>query len=825
MKKATIGTPVHFRFLIAAVLLPAIAFSQHTLSGNVASESSGEKISGAVVSVDNSFATAVTDPNGNFMLTNFKNDHVKIHVTHLSYESYEAEFTLSEEPVTIRLKQRIILADEITILATRAGDKSAIAYTTVAKNELEKQNLGQDLPYLLSLTPSVVVTSDAGTGVGYTGIRIRGSDATRVNTTINGIPLNGPEDHIVYWVDLPDFASSVDNIQIQRGIGTSTNGAGAFGGSVNIQSSKLSAEPFASVNSSSGSFNTYKNTVQFGTGLLQNKFAFEGRLSKITSNGYIDRASSNLKSFYLSGGYYGSKSSLRLIIFSGKEKTYQAWYGVPEEKLNGSKDDLLTHYYNNLGYLYITPADSINLFNSKNRTYNYYTYDNQTDNYQQDYYQLHYSHAAGEHLNLNLALHYTKGKGYYEEFKPQEKFYKYGLKDVAIGNDTITTTDLIRQKWLDNDFYGITFSGNYEKNNFQLTAGGAYNTFDGDHYGTIVWSAYANNSSINHQYYFDNAFKHDFTVFGKLIYEINAKTSLICDLQYRTVIYSFVGIGNDLNALRQHIGLSFFNPKAGITYAINTSNKLYASIASGHKEPVRDDYTGYTPGNRPKPEEMIDAEAGYKFIRNKIWTGMNLYYMNYKNQLILTGKINDVGEYQRQNADKSYRRGVELELGYAPSSKIKISGNITFSQNKIETYYAYADDYDNGGQHADTIRHGNIAFSPEITSAGTIAYSPVKNLSLDFIARYVSKQYLDNTSNEKRILKAYLVNDIRLNYILKISHLKEFRITFCVNNIFNKLYESNGYTYSYQSGGKLITQNYYYPQAGINWLGGISLKF
>ncbi|MCX6290971.1 MAG: TonB-dependent receptor, partial [Bacteroidetes bacterium] len=516
-------------------------FSQGSLTGIISDETSGEKIRGAVVSIEHTFLKAITDANGNFTIANVKNGPMKLHVTHLAYQDYSEEIKSAGSPLAIRLKEKTVMADEVNVVATRAGGKSAIAYTNLEKEEIEKQNLGQDLPYLLNMTPSVVVTSDAGTGVGYTGIRIRGSDATRVNVTINGIPVNDAEGHLVYWVDLPDFASSVDNIQIQRGIGTSTNGAGAFGGSVNIQSTKLSAEPFASVNSSFGSFNTMKNTVQFGTGLLNKTFAMEGRFSKITSDGYIDRATSDLKSFYLSGGYYGNKSSLRMILFSGKEKTYQAWYGVPQEKLNGNTDSLMNHYYNNLGYVYFTPQDSLNLFNSNNRTYNLYTYPNQTDNYQQDYYQLLYSRSVNANWNLNAALHYTKGKGYYEEYEHAQSLAAYHLDTMFINNDTVVTTNLVRQRWLDNDFYGFTFSTNYTKTKMRFSLGGAGNRYHGKHYDEVTWMEKNPGTPFPYRYADNDATKNDFTVFAKLNYEITSRLEAYGDVQYRTITYEFPG--------------------------------------------------------------------------------------------------------------------------------------------------------------------------------------------------------------------------------------------------------------------------------------------
>ena len=807
---------------------PAVSFSQDKLSGRVVNAISGEKIQGASVAIENSFVKTITDVNGNFSFPLQQKENTVVHVTHISYRDTSIVVKQGEHSIEIRMLPGTILADEVNIVATRAGDQSAMAFTNLKKEEIEKQNLGQDLPYLLNLTPSVVVTSDAGAGVGYTGIRIRGSDATRVNVTINGIPVNDAEGLLVYWVDLPDFASSVDNIQIQRGIGTSTNGAGAFGGSVNIQTSKLSTEPFALMNSSYGSFRTMKNTVQFGTGLLNTKFALEGRLSKITSDGYIDRATSDLKSFYLSGGYYGKKSSLRLIVFSGKEKTYQAWYGVPQEKLNGNPDSLLNHYYNNLGYLYVTPKDSVNLFNANNRTYNYYSYNNQTDNYQQDYYQLHYSYELNSNFNLNTALHYTKGKGYYEEYKPQQNFSDYHLDTLFIGSDTIASTDLIRQRWLDNDFYGFTFSGNYEKNALQITVGGAANRYMGRHYDEIIWAKYASNKGINDVYRDNDATKDDVNFFAKTNYKMNASLNLFGDIQFRTVQYSFLGLDDAFNHAQQQVEVNFFNPKVGLNYRLNASSRIYGSVAIGHKEPVREDYTGFVALNRPKPEEMTDVETGYSLAQNKFRAAVNFYYMTYKNQLVLTGRINDVGEYPRQNVDQSRRAGMEIEFDWNILKNLKLTSNLTISENKIESLSEYVDSSDDVAYYPQAVvthKNTDISFSPDVIGAAVIAYSPIKNFTLELVSKYVGKQFLDNTSNKNRMLDAYYLNDVRLNYRIATKLFKEVSLKFAVYNLLDKKYQSNGYSYSYYYDGMLYTQNYYYPQAGRNWLAGVSIKF
>ncbi|MCX6274943.1 MAG: TonB-dependent receptor [Bacteroidetes bacterium] len=799
--------------LLSAALLLFACNCLAQLSGKVIEASTKEKIPGAVVSVEGTFLVAATDADGNFSFPQLTGKPVRMHISHIGFENKVIEMPLPNVQAEIFLVAKTYLSDEVMVTATRAADKSPTAFSALNKTDLEKNNMGQDMPFLLNMTPSAVVTSDAGAGVGYTGIRIRGSDPTRVNVTINGIPINDAEENGLYWVDLPDFASSVDNIQIQRGIGTSTNGAGAFGGSVNILSSTLSHDPFATISESYGSFNTWKNTLNFGTGLLKNKIAVEGRLSKINSDGYVDRATSDLKSFFLSGGYYGSKSTLRAIVFSGKEKTYQSWYGIPEDSLKIPEDSLKTNRnYNPAGEYY-----------DANGGIHYY--DNQTDNYRQDYYQLHYSFAATEHLMLNAALHYTKGIGYYEEYQGAQLFSDYKLEDVIIGTDTITSTDLIRQKWLDNDFYGFTFSSIYETEKLQFTFGGAGNRYTGRHFDQIIWAQFSSNGAKDFVYNDNDATKNDFNVFAKAIYSLNPRLHFFTDIQYRMVNYSFLGFDESLRQGQQEAKHNFFNPKAGITFELDRKNIVYGSIAIGNKEPIRKDYTESSSASRPKSEQMTDIEAGYKFSGDRIRLGANFYLMNYKDQLILTGQINDVGEYTRMNVPESSRMGVEIEAGWSLLKSLSVNGNLTMSQNKIKKFNEYVDDYDAGGQQVIAHRNTDIAFSPSVISAGTISWLPVKNLSIDLTTKYVGRQYLDNTSDETRKLDAYLLNDFLLQYHFSFSFCKEITLRFAVYNLFDQIYESNGYTYGYVSGGSLVQENFYYPQAGRSWMGGVAVKF
>lgn len=775
-------------------MLPA--WAQLTISGTV-SDADGGPLPGAAVVLINTYKGTFTDASGAFQLTNLKSAPVVLQISMLGYGTKNQTFNPNQNAsLTIKLSKTAVAVDEVVVSATRANQKSAIAYTDVTRRDLNKLNLGQDIPQLLNFTPSIVTTSDAGAGVGYTGIRIRGSDATRVNVTLNGIPYNDAESQGTFFVNMPDFASSVSTIQIQRGVGTSTNGAGAFGASVNIQTNKLEEKPYAEVNLSGGSFGTRKANVLAGTGLLNNHFVLDARLSTIHSDGYIDRASSDLKSFYLSGGYYTKKSFFRLNMFSGQEKTYQAWNGVPEQ------------------------------FLKTNRTYNSFTYDNQTDNYQQDNYQLITSHELTKNWRANLSFFYTKGKGYYEEYKADDPFSKYGLPNVVIGDSTIKQTDLIRRLWLDNDFYGTVFSFDY--NSFgKLTAniGGGWNQYKGIHYGEIIWSRVSGNSNIRDRYYQDDATKRDFNLFAKAFYQFTPKLNGFVDAQIRTINYSFLGYNSQLQNVQQDAKLTFFNPKAGLTYTINDRSTVYASVGVGQREPNRNDYTQSTPESRSKAEKLIDYEAGYKVQNEKLAFTANAYFMNYKNQLVLSGQLNDVGAYNRVNIPSSYRAGIELEAGARLAKQLRWNVNATFSQNKVKNFTEYLDNLDNGQQETRQYRETDISFSPNVIAGSQLLFTPAKGLELALLSKYVGKQYMDNTANESRKLNPYFTNDIRVIYSLKPKFAQEIAFTLLFNNVLNELYESNGFTVSYIAEGKVTADNGYYPQAGRNFLAGVRVRF
>jgi iron complex outermembrane receptor protein len=678
-----------------------------------------------------------------------------------------------------------------------------MAYSNMSAEEVGKSNLGQDMPMLLNFTPSVVTTSDAGAGIGYTGIRIRGSDATRVNVTVNGIPINDSESQGVFWVNMPDFASSVNSVQIQRGVGTSTNGAGAFGGSVNMQTNTFESKAYGEVHASGGSFGTLKTTIKGGSGLLGGKFTLDGRLSRIVSDGYIDRASSNLQSAYLSAGYFGAKSFVRLNYFVGKEKTYQSWYGTPESRITGSTSAMQDYIDRN----YLSLADADNLLKS-GRTYNYYTYANQTDNYTQDHLQLMTNHRLAEAWNLDLNAHYTYGRGYYEEFKPDAAMTNY------VVTSSIVAAHVIRRKWLDNDFYGSTFALNYTgSQKIKFTFGGAWNRYVGRHFGVLV------DPLPGIEWYRSRSQKTDLTLYAKANIVLSDHWNGYVDVQYRTVGHLMQGTADKFLVLANDKSYSFFNPKFGLTHQISDQSKIFASVSAGAKEPSRQDFID-NPTTAPKSEYLQDYEVGYQRNGSKYGFQLNGYFMDYQDQLVLTGAVNSVGEAIRTNAASSYRLGVEASLNYQISKHLLWNGNVTLSQNRIQNFKERLTDYDTYGQIV--INHGNtdIAYSPAVIAGNTITYS-VGAFEASLLSKYVGKQYLDNTSNEARLIKAYATQDIRLKFTMK----KGPAFTLLLNNVLNELYSSNGYTYSYRNAGATTTENFYYPQAGFNFLLGASIRF
>lgn len=790
-------------FGLVLSLAAVSVWAQNSLSGRVVDAQSGEPLIGASVWIENLGKGAATDEIGKFIISKLPDGEVEFRISYLGFETIRRLVTLPlSGDLELRLERKDFLTEEFIVSSTRASGITPTTFTNVDRSEIAKRNLGQDIPILLNFTPSVVSFSDAGAGIGYTGLRIRGSDQTRINVTVNGIPMNDAESHGVFWVNMPDFASSVENVQIQRGVGTSTNGAAAFGASLNFQTDTRQDEAYAQVENGFGSFNTFRHMVKAGTGLLNNRFAVDARLSKITSDGYVDRAFSDLNSWFVSGGYYGENSVIKLIVFSGKEQTFQSWNGLPESLL---KTD---------------------------RRANVYTYDNETDNYQQDHYQLIYTGKAGSNWKTNLALHYTYGRGYYEQFRPNDPLSLYGLPNVLIGNEVISSTDIIRRRWLDNDFYGFVGSVNYISTDGKLDVilGGGANRYDGDHFGEIIWARVAGATNIRDRYYDNNAIKDDRNIYAKATYEIKPGLNLFGDLQVRGINYSFRGINDDLRIVDGQEDFAFFNPKFGFSYE-KGSQTWYASYAVANREPTRRDFTDNPITEVPRAEKLNNIEAGVRAKAGRLSYNANFYFMDYTDQLILTGQINDVGAYIRENVAASYRAGIELDGTFQLSNAWIFGGNIAFSQNKIKEFTEYIDDYSVSDfrQEVITYRNTDIAFSPNVVGSAIIEFKPSKHLSLNWLSKYVGRQFLDNTANEGRALDAFFTNDLRISYAAQPRFFKGLELNLLINNIFNELYEPNGYTFSYfvpaNTGRELVTENFYFPQAGTNFLLGLSLKF
>ncbi|WP_293928455.1 TonB-dependent receptor [Sphingobacterium sp. UBA6320] len=802
--------------LISTVVLVGITLSvsaQHQLSIKVLDISTKKTLQGAsIILSDRVSKHSKSDQNGIAKFSDLSTGKYELMVSYLGFSTEKKQINLLDnQSFEIYLEPSKIKTEEVIVQATRAKNNSSTTYKNLSKEDIAKNNFGQDIPYLLDQTPSVVIGSDAGAGIGYTSMKIRGSDNARINVTLNGIPLNDAESMGSFFVNLPDFASSTESIQIQRGIGTSTNGAGSFGASLNIQSNTLEKDAYVELNNSYGSYNSWKNTLKIGSGLLNNKFAFNVRLSRILSDGYIDRASADLKSFYVDGGYYSDKQILKAIVFSGKEKTYQSWYGTPEPRLNNDIAGMQDYAIND-GY---TEAETQNLLNS-GRTYNKYLYKNQTDNYTQTHHQLHYSNFINDKLTFNAALHYTRGAGYYEEYRPEDAFSKYNLPPVIIGTDTITKTDLVRRRWLDNHFYGATYSFNYNPSqSIKLTWGGAVNQYKGDHYGEVIWAKYASTSNLGDKYYLNDATKNDISTFLKADFALD-NWLLFADVQYRNIFYKVRGDDDKIKGMNFERTFNFLNPKVGFTYLINEQANLYASYAYASKEPVRNDFVDVK-GNNPKPEKMQDIELGYRFRNDAFNIGTNFYGMFYKDQLIPTGALNDVGSALRMNIPDSYRIGLEFDAAWKISNQFEWKATAGLSQNKIKNYT----DETSG----EFIKKTNIALSPATILSSEFSYAPVPSFQIALLSKYISRQYLDNSSAKERSIDASFVNNVRASYSFSILGVKNIDLGLTINNILNEKYQTNGYTWDYMDGNSRKYFNFYYPQATTNYMLSLNVKF
>ena len=721
-----------------------------------------------------------------------------------------------------------IALSEVEVLGTRASENTPVAFTNVTAKQLAAENHGLDIPFLLTMTPSVITTSDAGAGVGYTSMRVRGTDATRINITVNDIPLNDAESHSIYWVNTPDFASSVRDIQVQRGAGTSTNGSGAFGGSVNMRTQAFSSDAFAEFSGSYGSFNTNKETLRVGSGLLNDHWAAEARLSHIGSDGYRDRASSELMSYFGQLGYFNGGTLLRFVTFGGKEDTYHAWDGISRNDLKDNRT------YNPNGE--IKHDDVVTGF-----------YDDQKDIYRQTHYQLIWNQTFNPQWKLNVALHYTDGYGYYQEYKNARTLQEYLLQPVVTPEGASKKASLVRKKCVDSNFGGTVFSLQYGGERLALTLGGGLNRYSNDHYGRVIWvENYTSLLAPDHEYYRNNGRKTDFNIYVKGNYIITGGLSAYADLQYRHIGYRINGDNDkwDWTASPEHLQtlnidepFNFFNPKAGLNWQIDPRNRAYASFAVAQKEPTRNNYTDGLFLEHPTSEKLYDWEAGYEFRNDRFLAGANLYYMKYKDQLVLNGKINEIGELMAENVPDSYRTGIELMAGYRFAEWLRWDMNATFSRNRIKDYVGYVGDYDDSWKEMwsqTAVEKGNttIAFSPSVTLGSMIALE-YKGFTVSLQSQYVSRQYLDNFEREEDSLDPYFVNNLDVAYTFHLHGIRSITVGAIVYNLFDEKYETNGYAQTcavYPGGSKVNAYTLYsdprfYPMAGINALAHVTLRF
>ena len=703
----------------------------------------------------------------------------------------------SQEKVIDTIQGRKQDLNEVVVQSIRVKYSSPISHSNISKAELSLRNLGQDLPILLNFLPSIITTSDAGNGVGYTGIRIRGVSPQSTNITINGIPFNDPESHGTYWVNLPDFTSSIESLQVQRGVGTSTNGSGAFGASVNILTDAVSQNAYTEISNSVGSYNTFKHTIKFSTGKINDAFELSGRLSKIDSDGYIERAFSDLKSYFIQGSYVHGNTFIKALTFGGHEKTYQSWFGVTKEQI------------------------------LENRRQNPYTYKNEIDNYKQDHYQFHWNEKINDRWSTNIGLNYTYGRGYFEQFRENDLVKTYGgivESDVDANGIELGITDLIRRRWLDNNFYFLNASANYKSSKLNMTFSSSYSTYNGDHFGEVIWARkFGKDNSVRDRYYDGNGVKTDFSIFGKASYLLNNNLEFYGDLQVRNVGYKTTGLTSDLVNMIIDKSYKFFNPKFGLSFKLNSNSIIYGSYSRANREPSRSDYESNI---NIRPEQLNDFELGWRYMKNGLKFNVNSYYMLYNEQLVLTGALDDVGTPIRTNSGSSYRIGIEADAQLMLSNFFTVNSNMTLSSNKNKQILSLID-----GKIFD-FGKTDISFSPEFITSNTIIYIPKDNFRLSLLSKYVGMQYMGNTDSINSKLDSYFVNDISVSYQINTNRFfKSILISGLINNVFDVEYVSNGYYYTYDDTWsipgqvKTLDGAGYYPQATRNFFFGLTLKF
>lgn len=803
--------------LLLFICLSSVAIGQITFNGQVKNEETNAPVESAFIRISNgqnTYSTYAT-PNGSFTLENVIKGTYTINISHIGFKVLTREIELSRpKNEFFYLEPDMSFLDAAIISTVRAKNTTPSTFSNLSKKEIQSLDQSKDFPFLLNTTPSTVISSDAGNGIGYTGIRIRGIDPTRVNVTINGIPINDAESQGLFWVNMPDLASSTESVQIQRGVGTSTNGAAAFGASVNIRTNELPKEEQTQVSFGVGSFNTQRASLLYSTGRLKNDFSFQFRGSLIQSDGFIDRASSDLKSANIIAAKYWERSVLKANILLGAERTYQAWWGIPEPTFKGN----IAEEERYINQLWMPESEAQHLRNSNSKTYNYYTYENEVDNYNQNHYQLFYDYNFSQALTINSAAYITTGAGYFEQFRSDDDLADYGLPNEIQGNDTFTSADLIRRRWLDNILVGALASANWRKNNWDITAGAGYNSYQNRHYGEAIATEFTGYEDLNAIYYDNDATKTDGNVYTKISYNFKNFFPYI-DLQYRFIDYQFEGFDNNLELAPQQVEFAFFNPKFGLTYQLK-QNTFYAMYAVGNREPVRDDFRDSRPDNWPAHEQLNNIEIGYRYVKNRTRVGLNFFNMDYTNQLVLTGAVNDVGEAIRVNVPESFRRGIEAEFQISIAKKWQVGGNATLSQNKIASFTEEVAGWTPPYEPLITnYENTDISFSPNQIYTGILGYKPNESFQVNFIAKHVGDQFLDNTQSEERKLDAFTNLDASFTYTnTKIDGLNRLNVSLFLNNVLNEYYAPNGYTFSGIIDGRRSDFNYLYPMAGFNWM-------
>jgi len=802
--------------LIILILAAAGAVTGQRFSGMITgriTDEAGAPMAGASVVIESLRAGVAADNDGRYALRGLRDGTYSLRISFTGYEPLDT--VVDVRGITVAdasLREGLFMAEEVIVRASRAGNRTPMAHSTVHASELRERDLTRDMPYLLSLTPSVVETSDAGNGIGYTSLRIRGTDASRINITIDGIPLNDAESQQVFWVDLPDLASSAGSIQVQRGVGTSTNGAGAFGASVNISSMTLPADPGAAAELSYGSFNTMRASARAWSGMVDDRFSMMVRASGISSDGFVDYSASNLKSAMVTGIWSGPADRIRFNMITGSETTGISWWGVPADVLP------VNRRYNPAGE-YVDAKGVIRY------------YEDETDVYTQNHYHLFHTHLFTGHVSLNTGLHLTAGRGYYEEQKSDINPFEYGISDMFPSDPIINELDIVQQKWLGNHFYGAVWSLIKQGNRSEWTFGGALNRYDGDHYGRIKWLEYPGNLVPGHEWYRNNGLKDELNVYGKVNAGVSGSLNAFLDLQLRHISYRFEGPDDDIKDLTGSHRFTFFNPKAGLFWSNGSGSEAFVSAAVAHREPTRTDYkdaagdAAATPGR----ERLTDFEGGYTFRNSRAALGVNLYYMWYNDQLVPTGKISNTGYPIMTNVPVSYRTGVELSGSYRPSPVAALRMNLTLSRSRIRDFMNYYFNYNTDDWSEEYLFSDlgtvDIAYSPRVTGSAELEINPVERFSVRLTGKYVGKQYFDNTMNPDRTIDAYFVSNMAAAYSIELKKAGELTFRFMINNLFNTMYENNAYGGMWTEDGTEKTWAYFFPQAGINYTAGIALSF